>query len=173
MDVAPYMELLVRSRNVVWPDARQFYGMRLNAQDVTSEKAFVDDREYLSAVGGWIKRWSHIHQRGDLRSTTEGFCDIPWVGFCEEADYQKRVAPLVYDEVAKEVIPELYMDLFCLSRPLDTHSSIISHRHFYTDLDLETGLRWDPDLGKVFVGWHNLESFSFQNSKPVQHYVMV
>lgn len=38
---------------------------------------------------------------------------------------------------------------------------------------MEMRLRWDPALGELFVGWHNLEAFSFSTAKRAQYYVKV
>lgn len=79
----------------------------------------------------------------------------------EETDYRKRVNPLVYHFVDRGVIPDLSLELVCLSRPFDNHWIIARNCHYYPDLDLETRLRWDLALGEVFVGWNNPEAFYF------------
>lgn len=105
MDVGSYMILMVPGMNIVWPDSLRFADMRLNAQDVTSETVTVDGREHMSAVGGWLKRWRHIGQRGALDHSTEGACDMPWVRYREEADYQKRVTTMVHHFISRNEVP--------------------------------------------------------------------
>lgn len=149
MDVGAYMVLMVPGKNVVWPDSLRFADMRLNAQNVTSETLVVDGREHLSAVGGWMTRWRHIHQRGTLANPTEGFFNMPWVRCREEADYQKRFTAMVHDFVAQGRVPDLSLDLVGFDRLFDSHWIIARHRHwiiarhlhFYLDLDTETRLR--------------------------------
>lgn len=53
------------------------------------------------------------------------------------------------------------MDLVYFNRPSDGNWSISRHQNFCADLDMDTGLREDMSLGKVFAGWHNLEVFAF------------
>lgn len=156
-----YMVLPVPGRNVMWPDSRRVSDVNINEEGVTSKIVDVDGREDLSAVVGWLRRWKHIQQRGDLIIETNGFCEMPRVRCREEAGYQNRVTTLPYDFGAKGVFPELSLDLGCLSRPFDSQRSTTSHRPFNPDLDPETRLRCDPDLGEVFVGCHNLEAFYF------------
>lgn len=117
MDVDAYMVLLVPGGNVVWTDSGRLANMHLNTEDVNYETVYVDGGEYLSAAGGWLKRWRHIDQIDGLSNLTEGFCDMPWVRFREEVDYQKRVTAMSHDFVAEKVVSKMSLDLICFDHP--------------------------------------------------------
>lgn len=72
---------------------------------------------------------------------------------------EARYGYSVHDFAAQDVVPELYLDLVFFDSPLESHWSISRHRHLYLDLDIESCLRWDSDLGEMFIGWDKLEAF--------------
>lgn len=98
-------------------------------------------------------------------SLTVGFCDIPWVLCRKEGGYQGRLSELVTSLSSAESAPAPSLDLLCFNSPLKRHLSIDRRQQFYSDLYMDTRLRNDPSLGKVFSGWQTLEVFGLRTAR--------
>lgn len=173
MPLFDYMTLCPESSTEVYFDAQRFQAMRINENEPDALSVVVNGEEYMSAVGGWVKRWSHWSNRGARGPRVVGLCDMPYIRCFEETDYQRLVTAYVYNAEARgrEGAMNPSLDHVQFGVPFDQHWSIGRHSHFYPDLDLETRFRCDLALGSVFVGWHNLEAFSLPASARPSHYV--
>lgn len=71
--------------------------MRLDDDQPTAKTFSVIGQNYMSGVGGWLKRWRLWENCGPRENPAVGECDMPCVRCVEEVDYQRRVIQYTRD----------------------------------------------------------------------------